>query len=109
MRDNGRADTGSEVGSASVRDDDGGSGTPALSPKQLAVIAAVTVFVLDMLTKAWAQRALADGPIVIIEDFFQFRLTYNTGAAFSMFSGGGPVLALIALGVIGMIVLVTIM
>lgn len=59
-----------------------------------------------MITKAWAQRALADGPIVVIEDFLQFRLTYNTGAAFSMFSGGGPVLALIALGVIGLIVFV---
>lgn len=59
-----------------------------------------------MITKAWAERALADGPIVIIEDFFQLRLTYNTGAAFSMFSGGGPILAVVALGVIAMIVFV---
>jgi signal peptidase II len=65
-------------------------------------VAAIAV-VLDQLTKAWAEYALADGPIVIIEDFFQFRLTYNTGAAFSMFSGGGPILAVIAVGVIAMI------
>lgn len=106
MRDNGRADSGREVGSPSVRDDDGGGRKPSLSPKQLALVAAGTVLALDLVTKVWAERALADGPIVIIEDFFQFRLTYNTGAAFSMFSGGGPVLAIIALGVIAMIVFV---
>ena len=64
------------------------------------------VILLDQLTKAWAQAALADGPIVIIEGFFQFRLTYNTGAAFSMFSGGGPILAIIAVGVVGIIMFV---
>lgn len=61
---------------------------------------------MDQLTKWWATEALADGPIVIIEDFFQFRLTFNTGAAFSMFSGGGPVLAAIAIGVIVLIMFV---
>ena len=62
--------------------------------------------VLDQLSKAWAESALADGPIVIIEDFLQFRLTYNTGAAFSMFSKGGPILGVIAVGVIVMIMFV---
>ncbi len=64
------------------------------------------VVLLDQLTKWWATEALADGPIVIIDGFFQLRLTYNTGAAFSMFSGGGPVLALVAFGVIAMIMFV---
>ena len=49
---------------------------------------------------------LADDPISVIEGFLQFRLTYNTGAAFSMFSQGGPVLALIAIGVIAVILFV---
>lgn len=44
--------------------------------------------------------------MVLIEDFLQFRLTYNTGAAFSMFSSGGPILAVIAVGVIAMIMFV---
>ena len=64
------------------------------------------VVVLDQLSKAWAESALADGPIVIIEDFLQFRLTYNTGAAFSMFSKGGPILGVIAVGVIVVIMFV---
>jgi signal peptidase II len=62
--------------------------------------------VLDQLSKAWAEIALADGPIVVIEGFLQFRLTYNTGAAFSMFSKGGPILAVIAVGVIAIIMFV---
>ena len=61
---------------------------------------------LDQTSKAWAESALADGPIVIIEDFLQFRLTYNTGAAFSMFSKGGPILGVIAIGVVIVIMFV---
>lgn len=72
----------------------------------MSVVVAAIVVVLDQLTKWWAETALAAGPIVIIPDFFQFRLTYNTGAAFSMFSQGGPVLAVIAIGVIGVIMFV---
>lgn len=77
-----------------------------MSTRQLALAVAGLVLVLDQLTKAWAESALADGPIVIIEGFLQFRLTYNTGAAFSMFSKGGPILGLIAAGVIVMIMFV---
>jgi signal peptidase II len=62
------------------------------------------VLVVDQLTKAWAVNALADGPIVIIEDFLRLRLTLNTGAAFSLFARSGPVLGLIVIGVIILIV-----
>jgi signal peptidase II len=58
---------------------------------------------LDQLTKWWATNALAEGPIVVIDDWFQFRLTYNTGASFSIFSGGGQILALVAIGVVALI------
>jgi len=72
----------------------------------LAVAIAIVVVLLDQLTKWWATTALADGPIVVIDGFFQFRLTFNTGAAFSMFSGGGPILAVIAIGVVAVILFV---
>jgi signal peptidase II len=106
MRSNRRGDSRSETGSAAVRDDDSRGRPASLNAWQLSVAVAAVVLVLDQLTKAWAEAALADGPIVIIEGFLQLRLTYNTGAAFSMFSKGGPVLAVIALGVIAMIVFV---
>ncbi|MDA2978291.1 MAG: signal peptidase II [Actinomycetota bacterium] len=106
MRDNGTADTDSETGSAAVRDDDRRGRTPDLNPRQTAVFVAVAILLIDQLTKAWAVSALSDGPIVLIEGLLQLRLTYNTGAAFSMFQQGGPVLAVIAVGVIGVIMLV---
>ena len=56
------------------------------------------------MTKWWALNALADEPIVLIDDFLQFRLTFNTGASFSILTQAGPVIALIAFGVIGLII-----
>jgi len=46
---------------------------------------------------------LVDGPIVVIDDWFQLRLTFNTGASFSIFSGGGQILALVSIGVVALI------
>jgi signal peptidase II len=42
----------------------------------------------------------------VVDGFFQFRLVFNTGASFSLFSGGGQILAVIAFGVVGLIVYV---
>ena len=57
---------------------------------------AVATVVLDQLTKIWAVADLSDGPISVIGDFLQFKLTRNPGAAFSSFQDGGPVLGLVA-------------
>lgn len=106
MRDNGRADTDRTPGGTSVRDHDGGGGKPSLSVRQCAVLVAALVVLIDQLTKAWASTALADGPIVLIENFLQFRLTHNTGAAFSLFSSGGPLIGVVAAGVAVLIMFV---
>ena len=103
MRSDRRTDTGGKTGSDSVRDDDGRSSQTKLSNRQLAITIGVLVAVFDQLTKAWALNELADGPIVIIEDVFRLRLTFNTGASFSLFSNGGVIIAVIAFGVIGLI------
>lgn len=103
MRSDGQSDPSGEAGSPAIRDDDGGSGKPHLSNRTFAAGVATIVVVLDQLTKWWATNALADGPIVVVEGFFQFRLTFNTGASFSLFSGGGQILAVIAIGVVVMI------
>ena len=65
---------------------------------------AAGVIALDQLTKWWALQALADGPIVLIEDFLQLRLLFNTGASFSILTNAGPILAIVAFGVVGLIV-----
>lgn len=62
---------------------------------------------LDQVTKFWARSALKDGPIVVVEGYWDFVLAYNTGAAFSMFENlgsGRVVLSIIALVAIGAIV-----
>jgi len=69
------------------------------------VVAAV-VIALDQLTKAWALAALDDGPIDIIDGFVRFAVTFNTGAAFSIFTKNGPLLGVIAIGIVVMIVVV---
>ena len=58
------------------------------------------------MTKTWAVNSLADGPIVVIPNLLDFRLTFNTGASFSIFSDQGPILAVAAIGVIIMIMVV---
>lgn len=77
-----------------------------LGKRSLAFAVAAVVVVLDQLTKWWAVNALADGPIVVIDGFFQFRLTFNTGASFSILTGAGPLIATISLGVVFMIVFI---
>jgi signal peptidase II len=54
------------------------------------------VVLADQSTKAWAVVALADGPVRLLGDAVELRLTRNPGGAFSLLTGATPVLALIA-------------
>lgn len=57
----------------------------------------VGVAALDQITKTWAEHALDDGPISIIGDDVELRLSHNTGSAFSLFQGFTPLLAVLAI------------
>jgi len=103
MRSDRRTDSRGETGSDSLRDDDSGSRTKGLSSRQLAVAVALVVLAVDQVSKAWAVNALVDGPIRVIDGLFQLRLVFNTGASFSLFSNAGPILAVVAVGVVGVI------
>jgi signal peptidase II len=84
-------------------------GTPPLtrrSPAGPLAVAAVIV-VLDQLTKIWAVSALADGPVEVIGELLQFRLTRNPGGAFSLLTGLTPVLAILAVVMVVYIVRTT--
>ncbi|WP_020671805.1 signal peptidase II [Amycolatopsis nigrescens] len=64
-----------------------GSGSPA-AVRRWAVLLAVLVLVVDQLTKLWAESALEDrAPIPVLGELLQFRLLYNSGAAFSIGRG----------------------
>lgn len=76
---------------------------PALSPRGVAFAAAAVVVAADQITKWVAVRNLSDGPVNLIDGFLRFRLVENPGSAFSLFRGGGAVLALIAVGAVVLI------
>ncbi len=73
----------------------------------LVLIGSISILA-DQITKYWARSALADGPHVVIEGYWDHVLAYNTGAAFSMFANLGDagriLLALVAAIAIGAIV-----
>lgn len=72
-------------------------------PRRVRTILAIgaAVAVVDQLSKTWALRALADGPIRVGLTL-DLALARNTGTAFSMGSGRGlgPWISLLAVGVV---------
>ena len=74
----------------------------AVPVKRFILVAAImfVVAALDQLTKAWAREALASGSMTFIPGVLDFRLTFNTGAAFSIGQGKGLIFALVAAAVV---------
>ncbi len=66
------------------------------------VVTTVTTIAADQLTKWWALRALDDGAIDLFWTL-RLRLVFNTGAAFSLIEGLGPLLALGAVIIAGVL------
>ncbi len=63
---------------------------------------AVAVVVVDQATKTWALRALDDTTIDLVGSL-RLRLVFNTGSAFSLGAGLGPVLAVLAVVVVAVL------
>lgn len=66
---------------------------------------AVVVFVLDQATKIVVRGSLAPGESIPADGWFRFTHVTNTGAAFGLFQGQGPLLLLTT--VIGVAAIVT--
>ena len=68
-----------------------------LRARRLALTGAVAgvVVTADQLTKAWALRALDEGPVDLVWTL-RLNLSFNTGAAFGLAPGLGPVLVAVA-------------
>jgi signal peptidase II len=68
---------------------------------RLSVVAGALIVVVDQLTKNWARDNLAgEAPIEVIGTWLQFTYTQNPGAAFSIFTGSGRTIGLVAIGVV---------
>lgn len=76
-------------------------------PAWLPLVLAALLVVADQALKAWALANLKYGaaPIQVIPGLLDWVLTFNTGAAWSMFSGSAKILAvgrlLVGLGILG--------
>ena len=77
-----------------------------MTPRRIALIAAVAVIGFDQLTKWLVVERLSDGPYNLIEGFLRLRLVRNPGAAFGLLPGAGSIIALIAIAAAVMIFLV---
>ena len=61
---------------------------------------ALVIVVLDQLTKQWAVDNLSDGHVVHVIWTLQFNLAFNSGMAFGTATGLGPLIGVVATGVI---------
>ena len=77
----------------------GSGSTNSARVRRLALFAlvAAAAVVLDQLSKAAVRSALVPGePVTLIPGVMDLSLIYNTGAAFSMGEGAGPLFVLVA-------------
>lgn len=64
------------------------------------------VVLLDQLTKEWALRSLADGPVHVVWTL-RLNLSINSGIAFGLGQGLGPVLVVAGVAVVALLVAFT--
>ncbi len=71
---------------------------PPVTARRLALAGAVAVVVVtvDQLTKSWALRALDEGPVHLFWTL-RLNLSFNTGAAFGLAPGLGPLLVVVGI------------
>lgn len=62
-----------------------------------AAVPAAFVVAADLLTKRWAAVAFQEDELEVVPGVLWFTFTENTGAAFSLFQGAGPLLGIAAL------------
>ncbi|MDJ0663646.1 MAG: signal peptidase II [Acidimicrobiia bacterium] len=74
---------------------------------RISVIVGLVTLVIDQLTKNWARDNLAgEPPFEVIGTWLQFTYAKNPGAAFSLFTGSGRTIGVIAIGVVVFLLIV---
>ncbi|HVF73686.1 MAG TPA: signal peptidase II [Acidimicrobiales bacterium] len=78
------------------------------APRRLPLVAgtAAAVVVLDQLTKEWALRALVDGPVHLFWTL-RLNLSINSGVAFGLGRGSGPIIVVLGVLVLAVILVAT--
>ncbi len=70
----------------------------------LVLAVAAVILVADQLTKWWALERLSDGSVIDVVWTLRFNLTFNTGASFGLGGEFGPLIGLLAIGIVGFLV-----
>lgn len=70
---------------------------------RLVLTIAAIVVGIDQLSKRWAQGALPGNPIELIPGWLSFEYAENPGAAFGLFRDAGPVIAVVGVGIVGVV------
>lgn len=66
----------------------------------MVVVLAVVTIIADQASKTWAVNALEFGDPMKVVPPLQFNLAFNTGMAFSRGASSGPLIGMIALGIV---------
>ncbi len=64
----------------------------------------IVLIFIDQITKYFAQRALEDGPFVILNDVFELRYLENRGASFGIMQGGKVFFVILTVIVVALLV-----
>lgn len=97
--------TGDALRAGDVHARQGAPGVEGIRTSAIAwLLLSLAVLLLDQATKWWAMTAIPDDvAIAVVEGWWNWRRSYNPGAAFGLLGGAGgwqrPVLAALALGV----------
>lgn len=97
--------TGDALRAGDVPARQGAPGVEGIRTSAIAwLLLSLAVLLLDQATKWWAMTAIPDDvAIAVVEGWWNWRRSYNPGAAFGLLGGAGgwqrPVLAALALGV----------
>ncbi len=78
--------------------------TPGVAPWRGALLAGISVLVLDQVTKWWVVENLDSGRTIDLFWTLRLRTVFNTGAAFSQGEGLGPIFAVLILVVVALLV-----
>ncbi len=69
----------------------------------VALAVAAVVVAVDQVTKTWALHRLAHGPVTVLGPI-TLTLSFNTGSAFSLFTGLTALVAIVALALVSVLV-----
>lgn len=68
------------------------------------VLALAGLIVLgDQVSKRWAEAALPGNPVELIPGWLSLEYAENSGSAFGLFRGAGPIIAVVGVGIVGIV------